>query len=158
MQANLNKSNKVSPRTLAQLQYRLRWGIQSVKVMKCPCSCSSSEDKDSHLTLTKEINPDTNVNVANRYFNSLRFITWPLIKARRSWNIAWDQLNDQRCRVYNWFGVSCRFRRLTKTPRAPCYSLCFALLFSGHNWLKNETWYLIQNQQLYFRTKSKISN
>lgn len=33
-----------------------------------------------------------------------------------------------------------------------------ALLFLGHNWLNNETWFLIQKQQHSLKTKTRVTN
>lgn len=60
-----------SPHTLSQLQYRLWWGIQTIKVIRCAANYTLQGDKTSDLNLGKtQTNADSNV--TNQYFR-LRF-------------------------------------------------------------------------------------
>ena len=74
LHANLCKHHKMSSRTLAQLQYRLCWGIQSIKVTRCKVPLSSFlSNSPRSLVVAQwwEHSPPTNVAV---YFIHLRTV------------------------------------------------------------------------------------
>ena len=67
---SLNKREEMSPRALTKPQYSLRWGMHTIKVMKCLLISTPQPDKNNNPNPNRRSNLDTNAvaGVTIRYY------------------------------------------------------------------------------------------